>query len=102
MVKDGRHRTRAIAQSGGEIMLSSKRQTFTLVSEIREEVYRFAIAYRRNKRKSKTLSSTLLRHFKTIGAIRRAGVEELMQVNGISRSTAETIRAALLDTGGKQ
>lgn len=84
MVKDGSHRTRAIAKSGGEIAFTSKRRAFTLVAEIQEEVHRFAVTYHRQKHKASALSSTLtdipgvgpsrakalLRHFKTVTAIK--------------------------------
>ena len=109
MVKDGSHRTRAIAKSGGEIAFTSKRRAFTLVSEIQEEVHRFAVTYHRQKHKASALSSTLtdipgvgparakalLRYFKTVTAIRNAEVEELKKVSGISDSTAQTIYDAL-------
>ncbi len=109
MVKDGSHRTRAIALSGGEIALSSKRRAFSLVADIQEEVHRFAVTYHRQKHKASALSSTLtdipgvgptrakslLRHFKTITAIRNAQVDELKKVSGISDSTAQTIYDAL-------
>ena len=109
MVKDGSHRTRAIAVSGGEIALSSKRRAFTLVAEIQEEVHRFAVTYHRQKHKSSALSGTLteipgvgparakalLRHFKTITAIKKAGIDELKSVPGISDATAQTIYDAL-------
>ena len=45
MVKDDKHRTRAIARDGGEIAINSSRQAFTLVSQIQDEVHRFAIEY---------------------------------------------------------
>ena len=109
MVKDGNHRTRAIALSGGEIALSSKRKAFTLVSEIQEEVHRFAVSYHRSRRKATSLSSTLtdipgvgptrakalLKHFKTITAIRNASIEQLCEVEGISEKTALIIYNAL-------
>lgn len=109
MVKDGSHRTRAIAMSGGEIALTSKRRAFTLVAEIQEEVHRFAVTYHRQKHKSSALSGTLteipgvgpakakalLRHFKTITAIKKAGIDELKSVPGISDATAQTIYDAL-------
>ena len=115
MVKDGNHRTRAIALSGGEIALSSKRRAFTLVSEIQEEVHRFAVSFHRTRRKSSSLSSTLtdipgigpsrakalLKHFKTISAIRSATPEQLCAVDGISEKTALIIYNALLDTERK-
>ena len=51
MVKDSKHRTRAIAVGNGEIEINSHRQVFTLVSNIQEEVHRFAISYHHNKHK---------------------------------------------------
>ncbi|MCM1114533.1 MAG: excinuclease ABC subunit UvrC [Clostridium sp.] len=105
MVKDNKHRTRAIALSGGEIEINSHRRVFTLVSTIQEEVHRFAITYHHKKHKKSTLSTsltkingigeakarTLLKHFKTITAIKNAGTDELMAVSGISKQNAEEI-----------
>ncbi len=112
MVKDSRHRTRAIAQGGGEIALNSKRAAFTLVSTIQKEVHRFAIAYHRQKRKTSTFASTLtsitgvgkataqalLVHFKTMKAIKAASIEQLMQVKGISTRVAQNIFDAMRET----
>ena len=50
MVKDNKHKTRAITDEGKEIDISYKRQAFTLVSTVQEEVHRFAISYHRQKR----------------------------------------------------
>ena len=105
MVKDSKHRTRAIALDGGEIEINSHRRVFTLVSSIQEEVHRFAIAYHHNKHKKSTLSTSLtkiegigdnkakalLKHFKTITAIKNATIDELSQVAGISKANAENI-----------
>lgn len=107
MVKDNRHRTRAIAQNGGEIEIRSNRRVFTLVSEIQEEVHRFSIAYHRNKhaKRNLTLSLTeiegigekkaksLLKHFKTLTAVKNASVEALCEAEGVSRKNAEKIYA---------
>lgn len=109
MVKDSRHRTRAIAADGGELALNSKRTAFTLVAEIQEEVHRFAVAYHRGKRKTKSLAGTLtsiegigparakalLRRFKTVAAIRAASVEELCAVDTMTKPAAEHVYAAL-------
>lgn len=109
MVKDNRHRTRAIAEGGGEIALNSKRAAFTLVCAIQDEVHRFAVEYHRKKRKSTTLAGTLtniegvgkatskalLGHFKTMKAIKAASVEQLSEVKGISKKTAANIFAAI-------
>ncbi len=105
MVKDDRHRTRAIAQDGGEIAIRSNRAAFTLVSAIQEEVHRFAIGYHRQRRSASALSSkltdiptvgekraaALMKHFKTLRALSEATEEELLLVPGINRPSAEAI-----------
>lgn len=105
MVKDNKHRTRAIAYGGGEITINDNRSVFTLVSEIQEEVHRFSIGYHRKKhaKGGLTLSLTqingigeqkakaLFKEFKTIKAIKSASVEELQKVKGINRELAEKI-----------
>lgn len=105
MVKDSKHRTRAIALNGGEIEINSHRRVFTLVSTIQEEVHRFAITYHHTKHKKSTLSTSLtkiagigdqkakllLKHFKTITAIKTASADELSAIKGISRNDAERI-----------
>ena len=108
MVKDDRHRTRAIAADGGEIALTSKRSAFTLVSQIQEEVHRYAVAYHHAKHRKSGFSSTLtqiegvgparakalLQHFKTLAAVKAADVDALCAVKGVSRPVAERIYAA--------
>lgn len=105
MVKDNRHRTRAIAFDGGEIEINSHRSAFTLVSRIQEEVHRFAITYHHKKHQKSSFTSSLLRidgigekkakalmkHFKTVSAIKEASIEELAQVSTISQSNAQSI-----------
>lgn len=105
MVKDNKHRTRAIAWGGGEITINDNRSVFTLVSEIQEEVHRFSIGYHRKKhaKGGLTLSLTqingigeqkakaLFKEFKTIKAIKNASVEDLQRVKGINKDLAEKI-----------
>ncbi len=104
MVKDSHHRTRAIACSGEELSLTSKRAAFTLVSTIQEEVHRFSIEYHRNRRKASVSTSltaiegvgenrakALLKHFKTVKAISQASAEEIAVVKGMSRKTAQAV-----------
>ena len=105
MVKDGKHRTRAIAHDGGEISINSSRKVFTLVSEIQEEVHRFAIAYHKSKHTKSSISTTLtsidgigekkaallLKSFRSLRAIGEASEEELSLVKGISSSDAQRI-----------
>ncbi|MBE6742333.1 MAG: excinuclease ABC subunit UvrC [Ruminococcaceae bacterium] len=105
MVKDSKHRTRAIAFGGGEIEINSHRSAFTLVSGIQEEVHRFAVSYHHNKHKKSSFSSglmkiegigekkakALLKEFKTISAIKEASVDEICAVNTITKKNAQDI-----------
>lgn len=107
MVKDDKHRTRAIAEDGGEIAINSNRRAFTLVSSIQDEVHRFAIGYHRQTRKKNTLTSSLtaipgvgksraavlLKNFKTIAAIRAADEAELASIPGMNRPAAHAVYA---------
>ena len=109
MVKDDKHRTRAIAKDGGEIAINSNRAAFTLISSIQEEVHRFAIGYHRQKRKMKTLTTVLTKiegigekkahllftYFKTLEKIKNASIEDLMCVPGINQALAEKIQSFL-------
>ncbi|PZS25602.1 MAG: excinuclease ABC subunit C, partial [Pseudonocardiales bacterium] len=79
-----------------------------LLQRVRDEAHRFAITFHREKRsKAMTLSAldgiaglgetrrkALLRHFGSVRKLRAADVEELVQVKGIGRSTAEAIAAS--------
>ncbi len=105
MVKDDKHRTRAIAKDGGEIAINSNRAAFTLISSIQDEVHRFAIGYHKQRRKINTLTTTLLNipgvgekkskmlltYFKTFDRIKLADVDELMKVPGINEAVANNI-----------
>ena len=105
MVKDDKHRTRAIALTGGEIAISSHLRAFTLVSSIQDEVHRFAIGYHRQQRKKTTVSSTLtsiegigktrakalMKHFKTVTAISEADLAELEGAPGMTKPAARRV-----------
>ena len=105
MVKDDKHRTRAIAVTGGEIAISSHRRAFTLVSSIQDEVHRFAIGYHRQQRKKSAISSTLtsipgigetrakalLKHFKTVSAVSEADLAELEGAPGMTKPAARRV-----------
>lgn len=102
MVKDDKHRTRAIALTGGEIAISSTRRAFTLVSSIQDEVHRFAIGYHRQQRKKSSISSTLtsiegigetrakalMKYFKTVAAVSEADLKELEEAPGMTKPAA--------------
>lgn len=105
MVKDNKHRTRAIAYGGGEIEINSHRSAFTLVSNIQEEVHRFAISYHHKKHTKSTFSSglmqiegigekkakALLKHFKTISSVKEQSEESLSECPSISKKDARNI-----------
>lgn len=105
MVKDDKHRTRAITGDGGEIAILSHRRAFTLVSDIQEEVHRFAIGYHRQQRRKKVLSSELMeidgigaaratalfQKFKTVEAISKATEEELAEVPSMTKAAAHSV-----------
>lgn len=105
MVKDNKHRTRAIAKNGGEIAINSNRSAFTLISTIQEEVHRFAIGYHRSLRRKRSISSTLLsiggigpmraksllKQFRTIDAISHADLEELAHTPEMTEPAAQSV-----------
>ncbi len=105
MVKDSKHKTRAITGDGGEIAINANRSVFTLVSEIQEEVHRFSVGFHHKKHTKRGLelslskidgvgeqkAKLLLKTFKTIKAIKEASIEDLEQVRGIHHSLAENI-----------
>ncbi len=110
MVKDDHHRTRAIVDDrGGEIAINRHRNIFTFVTNIQDETHRFANDYRKRMMKKKSYAATLtdipgvgpktsealLRHFKTVRAVRAASIGDLEQVRGISHKMAEKIYNAL-------
>ena len=105
MVKDDRHRTRALMYNGEEIELPYTSEGFKLLTRMQDEVHRFAIEYHRKLREKKQVHSilddisgigsvrrkALMKHFGDINAIRRAEVEELQQVDGMNIKSAEAV-----------
>ena len=91
LVKDDKHRTRAVTGDGGEISVSSRRALFTFLSKMQDEVHRFAIVYHHSRRSKNTFKSSLtdidgigekraramLKYFRTIDNISKADLEEL-------------------------
>lgn len=105
MVKDSKHRTRAITTEGAEIQIASAMQVFRLITQIQDEVHRFSITFQRQTHKKVTFASSLtqvagigekkatllLKTYKTKKALKQLTVEELQQVVKISKSTAEAL-----------
>ena len=105
MVKDSRHRTRAIAKDGGEIAISGYRAAFTFVTSIQDEVHRYAIHYQRSVRKKSAFEITLtrvegigpkkaaaiLKTFRTRKELREATPEQLREAAKVSEKTAREL-----------
>ncbi len=105
LVKDSKHRTRAIAKAGGEIEIKSNRALFALLTNIQDEVHRYSIAFQRVKHKQKTYSLELtevkgigeakaraiLTEFKTKQGIKDASPEQLRKAAGISEAKAREL-----------
>ena len=102
LVKDDRHRTRAVTGDGGEIAINSRRQLFTFLSKMQDEVHRFAIGYHHARRSKNTFRSSLtsiegigevrakalLKYFRTIDNISKADLEELEAAPKMTKESA--------------
>lgn len=106
MVKDSKHRTRGLVDAAGrEIALAMHRGPFTFITSIQDETHRWANDYRRRLQKGRAYSSTLeavpgvgpatakalLAHFKTVGAVRAASLDELCAAKGVSKRAASAV-----------
>ena len=95
MVKDDRHRTRAlVTPEGKEIRIDNNQAIFSLIGNIQEETHRFAITYHRQLRSKRLRYSELdeiagigpkrkqelLRQFKSLTAIGQATLLELERI----------------------
>ncbi len=108
MVKDDRHRTRAlVTPEGREIGIVSDQAVFSLIGQIQEETHRFAITYHHQRHtKSATRSALdgvpglgpkrqteLRKHFGTVKAIREADETALAAV--LPKNVAHALWARL-------
>ncbi|MGN0597257.1 MAG: helix-hairpin-helix domain-containing protein, partial [Ruminiclostridium sp.] len=105
LVKDDKHRTRAIAKEGGEIQVNANKNLFSLLTNIQDEVHRFSISFQRQQHKKKQYeleitrvkgigekkALALLKHFKTKQGLKEASVEELASVAKINKETADRL-----------
>ncbi|MBR0040088.1 MAG: excinuclease ABC subunit UvrC [Oscillospiraceae bacterium] len=114
MVKDERHRTRAlVTPEGREIGIVGNQAVFALVGNIQEETHRSAVEYQRSLR-AETYGSTLekipgvgkkrreelIGYFKSVKAIREAGEEELAAV--VPKNTAHAVWTYFRSEGEEQ
>ncbi|MFF8033833.1 MULTISPECIES: excinuclease ABC subunit UvrC [unclassified Streptomyces] len=91
------------------VVLPRTSEGLYLLQRVRDEAHRFAIAYQRVKRAKRfrasplddvpglgeTRKQALVKHFGSVRKLRSATIEQICEVQGIGRKTAETIAAAL-------
>ena len=105
MVKDDNHRTRGLYFRDEELPIDTHSDGFRLLTHIQDEAHRFAIEYHRSLRGKQQVHSilddipyigptrrkALMRAFGDIEAIRKAGLEELEGVEGITAQAAKSV-----------
>lgn len=110
MVKNDKHKTRAlIDKNGNEIDISKNQPIFNFATYVQDEVHKTAIEYHRKVREQKLENSELdkidgvgekkkkelLKKFKSINRIKEATLEELCEINGINIELAKRIKENL-------
>lgn len=108
LVKDGKHRTsELILSNGNSIGLKQHSALFRLMTQIQDEVHRFAITFHRDVRSKRQTASeldtikgigekskeALLKHFKSVKRIREANIEEVAII--IGKAKAEILLKSL-------
>lgn len=105
MVKDDNHRTRGLYYNNKEISFPRNSEVFGMITRLQDEAHRFAITYHKQLRGKEQVHSilddikgvgparrkALMQHFKEIGRIKDAAVEELSSVEGVTPQVAEEI-----------
>lgn len=105
MVKDNKHRTRAIATGGGEIAVNENKAAFMLLTRIQDEVHRYSITYQRSKHRKQSYAleitkikgigekkaEKLFTTFKTRSELKKASPEEIAKAAGINITLAEEV-----------
>ena len=105
MYKDDKHRTKGLISQEKEIELDRTSNLYRFVASIQEEVHNYAITYHRSLRNKALTKSvlddingigekrkkSLLSHFKDVEAIKNATLEELAEVDGMNKKSAESV-----------
>lgn len=103
LAKDNRHRTNELLYGfpPQTIGIPTNSELFKVLTQIQDEVHRFAITFHRDKRSKHQLHSELddikgigskskeqlLQHFKTVKKIKEADIQELTEIIGSTRAT---------------
>lgn len=104
LAKDNHHKTNELLYGFPPIVIGLKSDSlsFKLLTNIQEEVHRFAISFHRNKRSKRQIASeldqvkgigpktkeALLKHFKSVARLKKASEEEIIAVVGKSKAQA--------------
>lgn len=105
MVKDNKHRTRAIAAEGMEIQINELKSAFNLVTRIQDEVHRFSVSFMHSRHKKKTYASELtnvrgigekkaamlMMKYKTKENLGCASPQELAEAAGVSAEIGQEL-----------
>lgn len=105
MVKDDRHRTRGLLYQNKEVILKTTSEGFKLITRIQDEVHRFSIEYHKKLRSKAQVQSvldeikgvgkerkkSLMQTFKSVELLRKATLEEIEAVPGITKAVASNI-----------
>lgn len=108
LVKNSKHKTSEVITENGDVIgLKQGTTLFRILSQLQDEVHRFAITFHRERRSKRQIASELdnikgigektkqllLTHFKSVSGIKKASMDELIVVVG--KSKAEIVAAAL-------
>lgn len=112
LVKDSKHRTRAVVSPDGEeISIIKNRAVFDLLTRLQDEVHRYTFSFQSKKHRASTLQSSLtsikgigaakaqalLTAFKTKESLKNASCEDIAAVMKISFEKAEEVRRVFID-----
>lgn len=107
LVKNSKHKTSEVITENGDIIgLKQGTTLFRLLSQLQDEVHRFAITFHRERRSKRQIASELdnikgigektkqllLTHFKSVSGVKNASIDELIAVVG--KSKAEIVAVA--------
>lgn len=110
LVKDSNHRTRGIIdESGNEVALSKHKSAFLLLTQIQDEVHRYAVTYQKKKHAKSSYeleltkikgigakkAAQLLTYYKTKEQLKSADVKEIMKIARVNEETAMQICLAV-------
>ncbi len=105
MVKDDRHNTRGLYFQNREIEINRHSEGFKLIVRIQDEAHRFAVEYHRSLRSKVQVKSVLdeikgigdvrrkalMKHFKSVEAVKEADAKELAAVEGMDKRAANAV-----------